>query len=419
MGVFQSSPPSSNTVSDVLLSDLLSAEAEDVDWDRVSQLLIEEPEQACLYLHSVEISPLQVALARSLSPPRDPPIVSLFVEAYEDALLHMDHEGNTVLHSCVDSAANWHANLEILLKHNNHNNNACGELASRRNKDGQLPLHRNVRDAEAAKSLITAYPQGMRQRDVKDRVPLHYALLSQEQQENGTGNTGTGVIVPEVVRVMAIALDGNKTTITMRDKRGISPLALLPRKLDTCFNDGDAANSELSEEGLELWQQFLDLIRILPSKQISTTTSEQSEPELHKIVDISACPLRAVLHAIGTFPEQASVRNSLGRTPLHVAPVRTSHGSVISKLLTLFPPGARMTDREGRLAIDLAIGGRAGQGLGGSRGGPRSTVAFIFNVICFTAGPITRDLSVGLPKTQNLRHPPELAGWRSVIHYQV
>jgi hypothetical protein len=218
---------------------------------------------------------------------------------------------------------------------------------------------------------------------------------------------------------MAIALDGNKTTITMRDKRGISPLDLLPRKLDTCFNDGDAANSELSEEGLELWQLFLDMIRILPSKQTSTTTSEQSEPELHKMVDISACPLRVVLHAIDTFPEQASVRNSLGRTPLHVAPVRTSHGSVISKLLTLFPPGARMTDHEGRLVIELAVGGRAGQGLSGSRGGPHSTVGFIFNVICFTAGPITRDLSVGLPKTQNLRHPPELAGWRSVIHYQV
>lgn len=310
MGASQSSPPPLV----VSITDILGADV--VDWDLASRALREDPDCACLYLHSVEPSQLQVALSRSAPPA----VVSLFVDAYEDALFHSDRDGSTAAHSCVDSTTDCYEGLQILLQRN-------PSLALQCNKMGRLPLHMNVLDAQAAQLLIETNPPGLRQRDIKGRAPLHYALSQEEIEIN-------------VVRVMVNELQDK---VLMRDKRGTTPLDLLIKKLGNyCDEDGET----LSREGLLLWDTFVDILRWV-------IDPDESSTELHKILDLR-CPLHVVLHALKVFPQQVSQRNARGRTPLHIAAIRQDSGAVITKLVSMYPPAARMTDEEGRLAIDLA-----------------------------------------------------------------
>lgn len=286
--------------------------ADHVDWNLVCQSLGDEPGQACLYCHSVEPSPLQIALTRS--PPTH--VVALFIDSYEDSLLHLDRNGNTVAHTCVQhmTADSSTEVLQILLKH------AQSNLASQCNLEGKLPLHLNLRNAQAAKLLLKCYPSGVMQRDIRGRTPLHCALSSDE------------IHVP-LVRVLVDALKGNAR---MRDKSGVTPIHLLCMKLDSCLERNESMDDDL-------WQLFLDMIR-----------NNNSSPELHTICELGlACPTIVVRYALEQFSSQASQRDSKGRTPLHIA-VTDCQGEVIFLLADFYPPAARMTDKEGRLPIDLA-----------------------------------------------------------------
>lgn len=302
---------SHSTTVHVPLSTLLGADH--VDWTLVCQSLRDQPEQACLYCHSVEPSPLHIAL--TLSPPTH--VVALFIDSYEDSLLHSDGRGNTVAHTCVEhmTADSSSQVLQLLLKH------AQANLASSCNHEGKLPLHVNLRNVQAAELLIHSHPSGVTQRDNRGRTPLHCALSTDDE-----------IHVP-LVRVLMV--DALKGIVRMRDKRGITPIHLLCKKLDSCLEE-NGSNMD------DLWQLFLDMIR------------NDSSPELHTICELGlTCPLSVVRYAVEQLPSQASQRDSKGRTPLHIA-TTDCQGEVISLLADVYPPAARMTDKEGRLAIDLA-----------------------------------------------------------------
>jgi ankyrin repeat protein len=195
-----------------------------------------------------------------------------------------------------------------------------GDLVSRRNNEGKLPLHLHVRDAEAAKLLLQRHPSGIKQRDFRGRTPLHCALSEDE-------------IHMGLVRVLLDALDGN---VKMRDKGGMTPIFLICQKLGSFLKEN--RDDEFTQD---LWQLFLDMIR------------NEASPELHTILCLEGCPTSIIGKTLQHFPTQAFERDSLGRTPLHIA-VMYCKAPVISLLANFYPPAARMTDSEGRLPIDLA-----------------------------------------------------------------
>eukprot|EP00978_Attheya_sp_CCMP212_P000459 scaffold907_cov55-Attheya_sp.AAC.3 len=311
-----SAPSVESPVTDSLYSLL---EQENVDWERVTRVLKNEPEQACLYAHSIEPSQLQVSLTKS--PPST--VVSLFMDAYEDSIWHTDQYGDTVVHACVNSVPSCLKSLEILLQHRS-------DLASQSNHERKLPLHMNIRDLDAAKYLLQQYPIGVTQRDSKGRLPLH-CILSRDDDER---------IATEVAQLLMDAMDGR---IIVRDKRGVTPVDLICQKLNVILQE----EIPLSREGIELWELLLHLIR-------SNVRTAEPNTELHTIVDLT-CPFHVVRYAIRQFPSQTCHRDRLGRTPLHISSTQPhASNDVIRELVQASPEAARMKDQEGRLAIDLA-----------------------------------------------------------------
>ena len=334
MGSSQSTPPlhpNDNNASVLSLSQLLlllegqedNNDDDDHDhvvddpniiWRDIEILLRKEPEQAAMYCHFVDPSPLQMALRRA-----PPPVstVRAFLHAYEDAMYHSDAHGNTVVHACVDGTEGARDVLNLLLSTN-------PGLASHGNRKGRLPLHMDIRERDVAHILLRHYPDGVKHRDFAGKTPLHCALTREE--------------VP--VNVLRILL--NRDAVRVRSKRGSTPIDCLGQKLDAMIQSSDTQHV-LDDH----WTLFEDMIQMVAN----------DEPKLHTIIGL-ACPVHVVLLALERFPDDASRRDSLGRTPLHMAASLSSRSSschtILAHLIEFYPEAARMTDNEGRLAIDLA-----------------------------------------------------------------
>jgi ankyrin repeat protein len=304
MGLSQSSPfegqeiPSLSTVLD----------SDEIDWDVVRQILQHEPAQACMYAHGgVEDSQFHVALKNSA--PLD--VVHLFVDADEDALDQMSTtttDGSSVLHV----ARNDPDTVNFLLK-------LRPSLAQARDRRGRLALH-DCRNAQAAKYMIKAYPQGLMHRSREyGNLPLHHALMVEEEVET------------ELLKTFA----SKQQSITSRNKLGKTPLQLLIRKL-------------LEKEAIadQLWNVLLGWVRSLEPHLL----------ELHALIEHGCCHTEHLMkRALQHFDGQAHERDAKGRTPMHVAASAGSYTTeAFEVLLESNPAAPRMTDKEGRLPIDVA-----------------------------------------------------------------
>mmetsp|Transcript_13484 Transcript_13484/g.23506 ORF Transcript_13484/g.23506 Transcript_13484/m.23506 type:complete len:418 (-) Transcript_13484:419-1672(-) len=317
-----------------------------VDWNLIRRSLQQAPEQACLYAQHVEPSQLFVALSRGC--PVD--VAQTLMDAYEDALEH-NFQGQTVLHAACsvaeDGGDEQRQVIELLLSKR-------PQLASVGDgRHGMLPLHQ-CRSVGGAKVLLQAFPEGIAKRTrTCGSLPLHLVLLDAlEQPLQGRETTQSNELNIELCRLLLesssyrLAASG----LLIRNKKGQTPLSLLIRHLDQKMNSEETVASSTSVMD-EVWDLLLTdcLPRLM--KHCNTTM------ELHTLIEHACCHSKALMdRALGDFSEQASQRDSLGRTPLHIAAHIGSCCSTeaLEALIHANPKAPRMTDNEGRLPIDWA-----------------------------------------------------------------
>jgi ankyrin repeat protein len=324
-------------VAPVFLSELLRADP--VNWPRVAQVLRDEPEQACAYAHFVEPSQLQVALTKA-APVY---VVQLFLDAYQDALYHAVSK-ETPLHLAVElNDEESSKRVQLLLKRR-----YGSSLASQVDANGLLPLQRSLRNPEIAKLLLLAYPQGLQQRSGQGRIALHHALL-QSAAENQVN--------VQVLQMMVEHAPLPHRAILTRAKNGATPLQLLSRHLERVFDNPNIQDDYRNT----LWNLLVDWIRRI---------SKDDTPllELHSLVEYGCLSTKSMTtHALHEFSQQTHLRNSMGQTPLHIAASSRfpTTDALIECLIASNPASPRMTDKEGRLPIDLAaeVGKTECQGL--------------------------------------------------------
>ena len=330
-----------------------------IHWDIVRQILMEEPEQACLYAHGgLEDSWLYVAIKQQA--PLD--VVIAFIDAYEEALDQRSPTdgGATVLHAAASLNDN----------NDNNNNNASEvvsyllkmrpELASMKDSlRGELPLHQ-CRNVESAKHLLRVNPSAMIARSSKfGNIPLHSFLLHEEGEEIGNNCI-------QLLKLFSLS-SKNKQLMTIRNKHGQTPLQLLISKVEqrvsTATVEVDGGDHPNNVD--ELWNVLLDWVRTL---SLSREEVHQRQPqmkftELHTLIEYGCCYSEQLMkYALNLYgEEQASMRDTYGRTPLHVAAAASEEGSAepmspeaIQALLKSNPKAPRTTDNEGRLPIDIA-----------------------------------------------------------------
>jgi ankyrin repeat protein len=315
-----------------------------VNWPRVAQVLQDQPEQACLYAHFVEPSQLQVAITKA-APAH---VVQLFLEAYEDALDHAVSK-ETPLHVAVElNDEESSKRVQLLLKRRADGSS----LAYQVDANGLLPLQRCLRNPEIAKLLVDAYPQGLQQRSGQGRIALHHALLQ------STDNAEFQVNV-RVLQILVEHAPLPHRAILTRAKNGATPLHLLSHHLERLF---DNPNNTEDEHRNQLWNVLVDWIRRISRKDTTPLL------ELHSLVEYGCLSTeKMTTHALQEFSHQTHVRNTMGQTPLHIAASSRfpTTDALIQCLIASNPASPRMTDKEGRLPIDLAaeVGKTEGQGL--------------------------------------------------------
>jgi ankyrin repeat protein len=342
------------------LSSLLDSPV--VNWDLVRRSIRESPEQACLYAQHVEPSQLMVALSKRGCPVD---VIQTLLDSYDDAVDH-NYNGRTVLH--VASTRGCDADIIQLLL------SKRPKLATvRESSSGLLPLHQ-CRTVGGAKLLLTAYPEGIYQRSRSSgSIPLHHVLLDlieqpppqqqqQQQQQRRQENTlnidlcrlliGTGA----VTKLSTTAAGGLLT----RNKRGQTPLSLFVQHLDHVMEVSTTSSSTANyEEYVDTLWDFLisDCLPLLMTLLKSNTKSAERNLELHTLIEYACCHSKILMdRALHDYNDQASQRDPLGRTPLHIAALIGSSCSTeaLQSLIDANPKAPRMTDNEGRLPIDWA-----------------------------------------------------------------
>mmetsp|Transcript_7695 Transcript_7695/g.10992 ORF Transcript_7695/g.10992 Transcript_7695/m.10992 type:complete len:406 (-) Transcript_7695:379-1596(-) len=324
-------------IGDTLHTLLDTPDEEEIEWDAVVARLANNPEEASVYCHGNEPSPLQLALAREVKPPTH--VIQAFLDAYEDSVFHTDSSGRNVLHDAVNHQTECATTVQLLLRNN-------PDSVSQTDDRGMIPLHQSIRDEKAAKMLLSSYPRGVCIREKRGKLPLHYAVDGDN-------------VSPGVVRLFVE--EGQKQNIgsnidggvLIRDRRGITPLKVLSENITRKFQK-DKMNGRLlplTAEGEQLWKALTIMV------QAASPIKEQPFRMLHSVIELE-CPPAVVSYALHCHPEEALIRDNRGRTPLHIAASLPSISpEVIYDLVQSedgYPAAARMTDSDGRLPIDLA-----------------------------------------------------------------
>lgn len=308
-------------------------------WELICRRLQRHPEEAAAYCQTVDPSPL---LRASTSGPVA--VIRAFLDAYEDAAFHADRHGVTPLQAAIGKAGSSHEIVRLLLEAN-------PGAASHADKTGKLPLHFVKGDASSAECLLEAHPSGAWAKDEEGRLPLHYFCESTGEQEGNQEETRSqqaSLPNPDIARVLLRAMKSSTTNnpILVKDRNGLTPLDLLYQSLATILKERQPDDNDSRLD--TLWQ----VLFILAQSAASTTPKFQI---VHSLVSLH-CPALIMTEALRRFPQQAVERDAQGRTPLLIAVHLLDHESegpaVICELLSNNAAAARMTDREGRLAID-------------------------------------------------------------------
>jgi ankyrin repeat protein len=107
----------------------------------------------------------------------------------------------------------------------------------------------------------------------------------------------------------------------------------------------------------ELWDLLIThcLPRLMGQKNVHRGNTLPLE--LHTLIEHACCHSQTLMdRALQDYADQASERDALGRTPLHIAAHIGSCCSTeaLESLIRANPKAPRMTDNEGRLPIDWA-----------------------------------------------------------------
>ena len=322
-------------------------EAEDL-WPRIVRRLQQVPEEAACYCHTVDPSPLLQCLT---SPSRDEKVpvevIRAFLEAYEDAIFSSDVQGVTPL---MAAAQREMEATNVLLQAN-----TCA--AHQPDKKGRFPLHFVRADVAVAKSLVKSNPSAVTKKDQEGRLPLHYyselkrtTAESETQSDDSRIERQLSLPVPEIARLfLQEALPSlSGILVLQKDKKGVTPLDLFYQTFSSLL---EQQKKNPVDDIEKLWEILTLFVQ-------STNTTATATPLLHTLISLH-CPAIVMKEALRRFPAQALERDSQGRTPLLVAvELLDSHSdtqaqAVVCELLQSNPRAARMTDKEGRLAIDV------------------------------------------------------------------
>ncbi|CAJ1936881.1 unnamed protein product [Cylindrotheca closterium] len=233
-------------------------------------------------------------------------------EAKAKVLETNDGDGATALHSaCLKQAP-----LDIIRKILDIGG---AETAKLTDAHGRLPLHCACifeSDLNVIQHLIDFYPDGACQKDIYDKLPLHY--LAAEDYCN-----------PQAMQALIHAYpDGTR----VRDGEGNLPLHLACR-----------------------YPSGLQVIKALTDVYPAGAGEKDSNGSLpvHDACRYKGTPQQAILHLIDIYPESADECDSSGRLAVHLASYR-GFFKVVKALIDLYPDGVCEKDRDGRLPLHLA-----------------------------------------------------------------
>jgi ankyrin repeat protein len=135
--------------------------------------------------------------------------------------------------------------------------------------------------------------------------------------------------------------------ILTRNKHGKTPLSLLVQHIDDDMVEITNRN--------KLWSVLRETF--LPVLMSNATITRGLE--LHTLVDHRCLHSKGMMEtAVKVYSHQASMRDALGRTPLHVAVADTGSCrcsyEALQSLIEANPKAPRMGDNDGRLPIDWA-----------------------------------------------------------------
>jgi ankyrin repeat protein len=183
------------------------------------------------------------------------------------------------------------------------------EAALQQNFSGETPLHLASYSAseEVQDMLVRAAPAAVAAADQYGDCPLHFAARS-------------GATYPLMERMLQAAPE----CVSMRNKRGVTPLWLLPRSyleaesLEEIFED-DAEDYQDDWMLLALFLRYSYFGAMQPAPRQEETGRLSYDWMVHAAAATPSCPRETLKFLCHLFPEQALRYNEKGYTPLLLA----------------------------------------------------------------------------------------------------